>query len=103
MEIGSVEEVCANPQHPYTQALLAASPRPDPEAPRVRRLLHGDMPSPLAPPSGCVFRTRCPLASEACAAAIPVLRDIGTGHAIACIRDDRGFGAPAPRPQDPMP
>ena len=88
MEIGGVEDVCRNPQHPYTQALLAASPRPDPDVPRVRRLLQGDIPSPLAPPSGCVFRTRCPGAIEACAQTIPPLRDIGIGHSVACIRDD---------------
>ncbi|HRK24301.1 MAG TPA: ABC transporter ATP-binding protein, partial [Beijerinckiaceae bacterium] len=67
MESGPVDEVCRRPRHPYTQALLAASPKPDPDAPRTRRLLQGDMPSPLAPPSGCVFRTRCPLATAACA------------------------------------
>jgi peptide/nickel transport system ATP-binding protein len=94
MEIGSVEDVCRNPQHPYTQALLTASPRPDPDAPRVRRLLRGDMPSPMAPPSGCVFRTRCPLAGDACAIDIPPLREVGAGHSIACIRADRGFAPP---------
>jgi peptide/nickel transport system ATP-binding protein len=94
MEIGSVAEVCGNPQHPYTQALLAASPRPDPDAPRVRRLLQGDMPSPLSPPSGCVFRTRCPLAMDACATAIPPLRELAKGHSVACIRDDRIFEKP---------
>jgi len=85
MEIGPAEAICQAPRHPYTQALLAAAPRPDPEAPRLRRLLTGDIPSPLAPPSGCVFRTRCPLATPACAEAIPALREAGPGHAFACI------------------
>jgi peptide/nickel transport system ATP-binding protein len=92
MEVGSVEDICRSPQHPYTQALLAASPRPDPDAPRVRRLLQGDMPSPLSPPSGCVFRTRCPQAVASCATSIPPLREIGDGHKVACILDDLGFG-----------
>jgi len=85
MESGPVDEVCRRPRHPYTQALLAASPKPDPDAPRTRRLLQGDMPSPLAPPSGCVFRTRCPLATAACAAAIPPMTEAGPGHTYACI------------------
>ena len=87
MEIGTAEQICREPRHPYTQALLAASPKPDPDRPRARRLLQGDIPSPLAPPSGCVFRTRCPLAIAACAAAVPPMRDLGSGHGVACIRD----------------
>lgn len=85
MEVGPAEEVCRHPRHPYTQALLAASPKPDPDAPRNRRLLQGDIPSPLAPPSGCVFRTRCPLATEACARAVPAMRSAGPDHRFACI------------------
>jgi peptide/nickel transport system ATP-binding protein len=87
MESGPAEEVCRRPRHPYTQALLAASPKPDPDAPRVRRLLQGDIPSPLAPPSGCVFRTRCPLAGEACAQAVPPLRKAGANHHFACVHE----------------
>ena len=87
METGPADEVCRHPRHPYTQALLAASPKPDPDAPRTRRLLQGDIPSPLAPPSGCVFRTRCPLATAACAAAVPPLRQLGKHHHFACIHD----------------
>lgn len=87
MEAGPTEEVCRRPRHPYTQALLAASPKPDPDAPRVRRVLQGDIPSPIAPPSGCVFRTRCPFAMEACAADVPAFRRAGDGHDFACIRD----------------
>jgi peptide/nickel transport system ATP-binding protein len=98
MEVGPAEEVCRAPRHPYTQALLAASPRPDPDAPRVRRLLKGDPPSPLAPPSGCVFRTRCPLATEACARAVPPPVEAGAGHIVACIRAEaaRELSARAP-------
>lgn len=92
MEIGPTEQICRNPRHPYTQALLAASPRPDPEAPRIRRLLGGDIPSPLAPPSGCVFRTRCPHASEACAKAVPALRQVSDGHSVACILEGSHTG-----------
>ena len=58
-----------------------------PDAPRIARLLTGDIPSPLAPPSGCVFRTRCPLAVEACASAVPPMREAGDGHRFACLRD----------------
>jgi peptide/nickel transport system ATP-binding protein len=87
MEIGKTADVCANPRHPYTQALLAASPRPDPEASKTRRLLQGDIPSPIAPPSGCVFRTRCPLAGNDCADAVPQMKTTGNGHSYACIRD----------------
>jgi peptide/nickel transport system ATP-binding protein len=87
LEVGKAADVCANPRHPYTQALLAASPRPDPEAPKTRRLLQGDIPSPMAPPSGCVFRTRCPLAGHDCAQAVPPMKTAGDGHSYACIRD----------------
>jgi peptide/nickel transport system ATP-binding protein len=88
MEVASAKALYKSPQHPYTQALLAASPRPDPKARRERRLLQGDIPSPVNPPSGCVFRTRCPFAQDACAATIPPLREIAAGHFKACLRDD---------------
>jgi len=94
MEIGTAEAICRTPQHPYTQALLAASPRPDPDRPRERRLLQGDIPSPLTPPSGCVFRTRCPLASTECSASVPPLRDLGGNHRVACIRDTAQIDRP---------
>jgi peptide/nickel transport system ATP-binding protein len=88
MEIGPARTMCRTPLHPYTQALLAASPRPDPELRRERRLLQGDIPSPVDPPSGCVFRTRCPYAIADCAATVPALRQVAPGRFKACIRDD---------------
>jgi peptide/nickel transport system ATP-binding protein len=86
MEIGATADICARPRHPYTAALMAASPKAVPGAPKRGHLLKGDIPSPIAPPSGCVFRTRCPVAIPECAAAIPELRRIGDDHQVACIR-----------------
>jgi peptide/nickel transport system ATP-binding protein len=86
MEIGSTADICARPRHPYTRALMAASPKAVPGAPKAGRLLKGDIPSHIAPPSGCVFRTRCPIAVAECAADVPVFRSFGAGHAVACIR-----------------
>jgi peptide/nickel transport system ATP-binding protein len=88
MEMAPAEALYRAPQHPYTRALLAALPRPDPKARRERQLLQGDIPSPVDPPSGCVFRTRCPHAQEACAASVPALREVASGHFKACLRDD---------------
>jgi oligopeptide/dipeptide ABC transporter ATP-binding protein len=81
MEAGPTAQVFANPRHPYTQALLSAAPALDPMQRRTRIILPGDPPSPSAPPSGCVFRTRCPVAMPHCAAAVPELRD-----GVACFR-----------------
>jgi len=86
MEEGPVREVMERPQHPYTAALLSASPSLDPAYRRTRILLQGDPPSPSDPPSGCVFRTRCPVAVAACAAVVPPLAGVGDGHRAACIR-----------------
>jgi peptide/nickel transport system ATP-binding protein len=88
MEVAPAKVLYKSPKHPYTQALLDASPRPDPALRRARRLLQGDIPSPINPPSGCVFRTRCPYAQDACATTIPLLREVTAGHFKACIRDD---------------
>jgi len=88
MEVAPAAELYANPTHPYTRALLSAIPSPDPEKRQQRQVLKGDIPSPANPPSGCVFRTRCPYAIDACAAAVPELREAAPGHLRACIRDD---------------
>ena len=88
MEIAPSEALYARPLHPYTQALLAAVPDPDPQRRRTRTLLVGDMPSVADPPSGCVFRTRCPFAITACAETIPNLREVAPGRFKACSRDD---------------
>ena len=86
MELAQKELIYARPQHPYTQALLAAVPIPDPgkERAKERVLLTGDIPSPLYPPTGCVFRTRCPKATQVCAEKIPTMEDVGPGHGVAC-------------------
>jgi len=88
MERAPRDRLYTAPAHPYTRALLSAVPVPDPDAPRNRVLLQGDIPSPIDPPSGCVFRTRCPVALPACAQTIPPLVSIAPGHQKACIRDD---------------
>ena len=97
MEIASSEDLYASPQHPYTRALLSAIPIPDPEAKTDRQVLKGDVPSPANPPSGCVFRTRCPAALPACAGDVPALREIAPGHFKACIRNDLDDFAAGPR------
>jgi len=86
MEAGPTASLYARPRHPYTRALLDAAPVPDPRARRQRITLKGDLPSPINPPSGCVFRTRCPFAIEACAQTIPPLTPMGPQHEVACIR-----------------
>ena len=88
MERASRTQLYTAPRHPYTRALLSAVPVPDPDAPRHRTLLQGDIPSPIDPPSGCVFRTRCPHALPVCAETIPPLVEVAPGHHTACLRDD---------------
>jgi len=84
VELATDRELYQNPQHPYTQALLSAVPIPDPEIHKRHIILEGDVPSPLNPPSGCAFHTRCPERKEACAHQEPSFRDLGNGHWVAC-------------------
>jgi oligopeptide transport system ATP-binding protein len=84
-EIASAQDIYANPQHPYTEALLSAVPIPDPEITRKRILLAGDVPSPINPPSGCAFHPRCPLKIPECEVTVPELKEIFPGHEAACI------------------
>lgn len=88
MELATSKQLYANPKHPYTEALLSAIPMPDPTIKRERIVLQGDIPSPINPPSGCVFRTRCRYAIAECATTVPELREVEPGHFKACIRDD---------------
>ena len=87
MEVAPTQQLYARPAHPYTAALLQAAPGSR-HAGQKKIVLSGEIPSPAAPPSGCVFRTRCPFAIEACAAQVPALRQIAPGQFKACIRDD---------------
>ena len=85
VELGSADQVYRNPRHPYARALLSAVPMPDPHGSREGRIrLEGDIPTPLAKPSGCGFRTRCPIAQPSCAEDVPALVDLGQGHQVAC-------------------
>ena len=83
-ELGPVDTVYSSPAHPYTDALLRSVPVPDPTVPPAPAPLSGELPSPVAPPSGCRFRTRCPRAEERCAVEEPVMRSMGDGRFAAC-------------------
>ena len=97
VEEGPSDQVFTHPKHPYTEALLSAVPVADPTIKRARLPLEGDVPSPVAIPSGCRFRTRCPLAAEICAKETPLLRDLGKGQFAAC-----HFARPGDLPTIPL-
>lgn len=84
VEVGDTDSLYGAPAHPYTLALLNSIPEPDPDSPPLASALAGDPPSPINPPSGCRFRTRCPMAQEICAEVEPVLQDVGATHQVAC-------------------
>jgi len=100
VETAPTDQLLAAPRHPYTRALLAAVPRPDPAARGRRRILEGELPSPVDPPSGCRFRTRCPFAVAACARLDPPLEPAGPGRFVACLRTAE---LPAPDPPSEAP
>jgi oligopeptide/dipeptide ABC transporter ATP-binding protein len=84
VEVATTEALFAKPEHPYSEALIAAAPIPDPRAKRDRRMLEGEVPSPMNPPSGCHFHTRCPYAVDRCRSEAPALREIAPGRMVAC-------------------
>ena len=84
VELASDTDLYNNPQHPYTEALLSAVPLPDPTIEKKRIILQGDVPSPINPPSGCHFHTRCPYKEKICEEEVPEFKDIGGGHWVAC-------------------
>jgi oligopeptide/dipeptide ABC transporter ATP-binding protein len=84
VELAPKRALFARPQHPYTEALLSAVPLPEPGAKRQRVILKGDVPSPINPPSGCRFHTRCPYAFDRCSVEEPAMREILPGHMAAC-------------------
>ncbi len=84
MEMGSIEKIVYEPLHPYTEALISAVPIPDPTAERIKVVIKGEIPSPVNPPSGCRFHTRCPVAIDVCPKEEPPLIDVGKEHYVAC-------------------
>ena len=88
VELSDAKEIYEHPLHPYTKSLMSAVPQPDPKVARANKriVLTGDIPSPLNAPSGCPFRTRCPHATEACAASVPEFKEVAPGHFAACHR-----------------
>jgi len=88
VEVGGRDAIFDTPRHPYTRALMSAAPVPDPRNKAKRIILEGDIPSPINPPSGCRFHTRCPFAFDRCRSEEPLLRDVGTGQQMACHLDE---------------
>jgi oligopeptide/dipeptide ABC transporter ATP-binding protein len=84
VELADTRGLFANPLHPYTKALFSSIPTPDPARRRIRVPLQGDVPSPLKPPPGCLFSTRCPYVMDRCRIEVPVLKEQGPGHQVAC-------------------
>ncbi|HEV8027442.1 MAG TPA: ABC transporter ATP-binding protein, partial [Stellaceae bacterium] len=84
VELTDRQSLFSAPLHPYTEALLSAVPLPDPDAPRRRIILSGDVPSPINPPTGCRFHTRCPYAEARCRVEEPAMREVKPGHLVAC-------------------
>jgi oligopeptide/dipeptide ABC transporter ATP-binding protein len=84
VEYTDKQTLFTNPLHPYTEALLAAVPVPNPRVKRTKHLLQGDVPSPINPPPGCTFQTRCPYAEARCKVDVPALREVNPGHRVAC-------------------
>lgn len=91
MEEAETEELFSNTLHPYAKALLSAVPNPDPHHKRERINLKGELPSPMNPPSGCVFHTRCPYATEECSLQKPELKEVKPGHKVACLKAEAGI------------
>ncbi|MBE6631340.1 MAG: ATP-binding cassette domain-containing protein [Ruminococcaceae bacterium] len=91
VELAESNEICDRPLHPYTKSLMSSVPMPDPKTARENKriVLSGDIPSPLNAPSGCPFRTRCPYATEACAATMPEFKEVSAGHFVACHNIDK--------------
>src|SRR5262249_48677350 len=84
VEYADKKTLFTQPKHPYTEALLSAVPVPNPKLRREKRLLQGDVPSPINPPPGCTFHTRCPYLTERCKQEVPVLKEIAPGHGVSC-------------------
>jgi oligopeptide/dipeptide ABC transporter ATP-binding protein len=98
VEVSPKEELFEAPLHPYTQALIDAAPLPDPRERRQRLVIEGDVPSPINPPSGCRFHTRCPFAFNRCRNEEPALREIVPGRFAACHLREDGMTGPLTRP-----
>jgi peptide/nickel transport system ATP-binding protein len=82
--VADTDELYFNPKHPYTEALLSAVPKADPDAPSRRIVLEGEVPDPSNPPPGCAFHPRCPYATDRCKVEAPPLREVAAGHLAAC-------------------